>query len=156
MFFLFAAVSVKLGNRRRGKIIGSVELTSKCEPRQACPLDYFRRFLARLKNFFRGGCMVFFATVFVKLNNRRRGKIPTATCGGIRRAVALLTISLGVLVAASEKALAQAQVTGPWGTPSYPMPINPLPLGFLHTRTPLALPASPNTPTKPKPQRSKP
>ena len=31
-----------------------------------------------------------FAAVFVKLNNRRRGKIPTATWGGIRRAVALL------------------------------------------------------------------
>jgi hypothetical protein len=52
-----------------------------------------------------------FAAVFVKLGNRRRGKIPTATCGGICRAVALLTISLGVLDAASEKALAQAQVT---------------------------------------------
>ncbi len=96
-----------------------------------------------------------FATVFVKLNNRRRGKIPTATWGGIRRAVALLTISLGVLVAASEKALAQAQVTGQWVTLSYPMPINPIHVGLLHTGKVLVVAGSENNPTEHKLQLSK-
>jgi len=96
-----------------------------------------------------------FATVFVKLNNRRRGKIPTATWGGIRRAVALLTISLGVLVAASEKALAQAQVTGQWVTLSYPMPINPIHMGLMHTGKVLIVAGSENDPTKHKQKISK-
>jgi hypothetical protein len=40
------------------------------------------------------------------------GDLLKVTCEAICRAVALLTISLGVLGAASEKVLAQAQVTG--------------------------------------------
>src|SRR5258707_8872110 len=96
-----------------------------------------------------------FATVFVKLNNRRRGKIPTATWGGIRRAVALLTISLGVLGAASEKALAQAQVTGQWVPLPYTMPINPIHMGLLHTGKVLIVAGSENNPTEHKLQLSK-
>jgi hypothetical protein len=95
-----------------------------------------------------------FAAVFVKLGNRRRGKIPTAT-GGICRAVALLTISLGVLDAASEKALAQAQVTGQWVTLSYPMPINPIHVGLMHTGKVLVVAGSENNPTEHKAKISK-
>src|SRR6266403_1117156 len=96
-----------------------------------------------------------FAAVVVKLNNRRRGKTPTATCGRICRAIALLTISLGVLGAASEKALAQAQVTGQWVTLSYPMPINPIHVGLLHTGKVLVVAGSENDPTEHKQKLSK-
>jgi hypothetical protein len=80
---------------------------------------------------------------------------PTHSCGGIRRAIALLTISLGVLGAASEKALAQAQVTGQWVTLSYPMPINPIHMGLLHTGKVLIVAGSENDPTKHKQKISK-
>ena len=96
-----------------------------------------------------------FAAVFVKLGNRRRDKIPTATSGGICRAVALLTISLGVLGAVSEKALAQAQVTGQWVTLTYPMPINPIHMGLLHTGKVLIVAGSENNPTEHKAKISK-
>src|SRR5690349_5305522 len=89
-----------------------------------------------------------FAAVFGKLNNRRRGKIPTATCSRIRRAVALLMISLGVLGTASEKAIAQRQVTGEWVTLPYTMPINPIHLGLLHTGKVLIVAGSENDPTE--------
>jgi hypothetical protein len=89
-----------------------------------------------------------FAAVFGKLNNRRRRKIPTATCGRIRRAVSLLVISLGVLGAASEKALAQRQVTGEWVTLPYTMPINPIHLGLLRTGKVLIVAGSENDPTE--------
>ncbi len=89
-----------------------------------------------------------FTAVSVKLNNRRRGKIPTATCGRIRRAVSLLMISLGVLGAASEKALAQRQVTGEWVTLPYTMPINPIHLGLLRTGKVLIVAGSENDPTE--------
>jgi hypothetical protein len=48
----------------------------------------------------------------VNLNYCRRGNIPTATCGGIRRAVVLWTISLFALGMASQTVIAQPQVTG--------------------------------------------
>jgi hypothetical protein len=94
-----------------------------------------------------------FAAVFV--SDRRRGKIPTATCGGIRRAVSLLMISLGVLGAASEKALAQAQVTGQWVTLPYTMPINPIHMGLMHTGKVLIVAGSENDPTEHKQKLSK-
>src|SRR5258707_1270940 len=80
---------------------------------------------------------------------------PTLSFGGIRRAIALLTISLGVLGAASEKALAQAQVTGQWVTLSYPMPINPIHVGLLHTGKVLVVAGSENDPTEHKQKISK-
>jgi Domain of unknown function (DUF1929)/Glyoxal oxidase N-terminus/PKD domain len=79
----------------------------------------------------------------------------TLSRGGIRRAVTLLTISLGVLGAASEKALAQAQVTGQWVTLSYPMPINPIHMGLLHTGKVLVVAGSENDPTEHKAKISK-
>src|SRR6266446_7364131 len=88
-----------------------------------------------------------FAAVFVKLNNRRRGKIPTATCSRIRRAVSLM-ISIGLLGAASEKAIAQRQVTGEWVTLPYTMPINPIHMGLLHTGKVLVVAGSENDPTE--------
>jgi hypothetical protein len=89
-----------------------------------------------------------FAAVFVKLGNCRSGKIPTAACGGIRRAVALIAISLGVLVAASEKVLAQAQVTGQWVTLPYLMSINPVRVDLLRNGKVLIVAGSENDPNK--------
>src|SRR4029077_14791889 len=79
----------------------------------------------------------------------------TLSRGGIRRAVTLLTISLGVLGAASEKALAQAQVTGQWVPLPYTMPINPIHMGLLHTGKVLIVAGSENNPTEHKLQLSK-
>ncbi len=50
----------------------------------------------------------------------------------------LVTISLCVLGAFSEKALAQAQVTGEWVTLPYLMPINPIRVGLLRPSPPTA------------------
>jgi hypothetical protein len=83
------------------------------------------------------------------------GDLLKITCEAICRAVALLTISLGVLGAASEKALAQRQVTGEWVTLSYPMPINPIHMGLLHTGKVLIVAGSENDPTKHKQKISK-
>src|SRR6266446_3215512 len=80
---------------------------------------------------------------------------PTLSRGGICRAIALLTISLSVLGAASEKALAQAQVTGQWVTLSYPMSINPIHMGLLHTGKVLIVAGSENDPTEHKAKISK-
>jgi hypothetical protein len=80
---------------------------------------------------------------------------PTLSSGGICRAVALLTISLGVLGAPSEKALAQAQVTGQWVTLTYPMPINPIHMGLMHTGKVLIVAGSENNPTEHKAKISK-
>ena len=80
---------------------------------------------------------------------------PTLSYGWIRRAFVLLTISLGVLGAAAEKALAQAQVTGQWVTLSYPMSINPIHMGLLHTGKVLIVAGSENDPTKHKQKISK-
>jgi hypothetical protein len=81
--------------------------------------------------------------------------VATLSFGGIRRSVALLTIFLGVLGAASEKALAQAPVKGQWVTLPYPMPINPIHLGLLHTGKVLIVAGSENNPTEHKLQLSK-
>src|SRR6266481_8388946 len=73
---------------------------------------------------------------------------PTLSRGGICRAIALLTISLGVLGAASEKALAQAQVTGQWVTLPYLMPINPIRVDLLRNGKVLIVAGSENDPNK--------
>src|SRR5258707_15659587 len=72
----------------------------------------------------------------------------THPSGGIRPAFALLTFSLGVLGAASEKALTQAQVTGQRGRLSDPRSINPIHKGLLHTGKVLVIAGSENDPTK--------
>jgi hypothetical protein len=59
-----------------------------------------------------------------------------------------VTISLCVLGALSEKALAQAQVTGQWVTLPYLMPINPIRVGLLHTGKVLVVAGSENDPNK--------
>ena len=71
---------------------------------------------------------------------------PTVLSGRIRRAVALLTISLGVLGTTSEKALAQRQVTGEWVTLPYQMPINPIRIALMHTGKVLIVAGSENDP----------
>jgi len=73
---------------------------------------------------------------------------PTLSSGGICRAIALLTISLGVLGAASEKALAQAQVTGQWVTLPYLMSINPIRVDLLRNGKVLIVAGSENDPNK--------
>jgi hypothetical protein len=81
--------------------------------------------------------------------------VATLSFGGIRRAVALLTIFFGILGAASEQAVAQAPVTGQWVTLPYPMPINPIHMGLLHTGKVLIVAGSENNPTEHKLQLSK-
>jgi hypothetical protein len=81
--------------------------------------------------------------------------VATLSFGGIRRAVALLTIFVGILGAASEQAVAQAPVTGQWVTLPYPMPINPIHMGLLHTGKVLIVAGSENNPTEHKLQLSK-
>src|SRR3984893_9591796 len=78
----------------------------------------------------------------------------TATCVRIRRAVALLTISLGALGISSQMVIAQPQVTGQWAPVnapsqdplSYQMPINPIHMGLLHTGQVLIVAGSENNP----------
>jgi hypothetical protein len=53
------------------------------------------------------GMFFSFAGVFVKLNNRRRGKIPTATYGRSAALLRLLTICLGVVGTSSQMVIAQ-------------------------------------------------
>jgi hypothetical protein len=83
---------------------------------------------------------------FLSLNYCRRGNIPTATCGGIRRAVVLWTISLFALGMASQMVIAQPQVTGKWVTLSYTMPVNPIHVGLMHTGQVLIVAGSENNP----------
>ncbi len=82
----------------------------------------------------------------LKLKNRRRGKIPTATCGVVRRAVTLLTISLGALGISPMVIAQQPQVTGQWVTLPYSMPINPIHVGMMHTGKVLIVAGSENNP----------
>jgi hypothetical protein len=70
------------------------------------------------------------------------------TCDAIWRVNVLVIICLCVLDAASEKALAQAQVTGQWVTLPYLMPINPIRVGLLHTGKVLVVAGSENDPNK--------
>jgi hypothetical protein len=78
---------------------------------------------------------------FVNLNY-----IATATCVRIRRAVALLTISLGALGISSQMVIAQPQVTGQWVTLPYTMPVNPIHLTLMHTGQVLIVAGSENNP----------
>jgi hypothetical protein len=80
----------------------------------------------------------------------------TLSSGGLRRAVALLTISLGALGISPQTVTAQQpQVTGQWVTLPYPMPINPIHMGLLHTGKVLIVAGSENNPTEHKLQLSK-
>lgn len=63
--------------------------------------------------------------------------------GGIP-AVALLTISIGILAISPHPVEAQPQVTGQWVTLSYKMPINPIHVGLLHTGKVLVIAGSEN------------
>jgi hypothetical protein len=76
------------------------------------------------------------------------GDLRKIACDAIWRVIALVTISLCVLGAASEKALAQAQVTGQWVTLPYLMPINPIRVALLHTGKVLVVAGSENDPNK--------
>jgi hypothetical protein len=80
----------------------------------------------------------------------------TLSSGGIRRVVALLTISVGALGISPQTVTAQQpQVTGQWVTLPYPMPINPIHVGLLHTGKVLVVAGSENNPTEHKLQLSK-
>src|SRR6266404_3164905 len=80
----------------------------------------------------------------------------TLSSGGIRRVVALLTISLSALGISPQTVTAQQpQVTGQWVTLSYPMPINPIHMGLLHTGKVLIVAGSENDPTEHKQKLSK-
>ena len=68
--------------------------------------------------------------------------------GTIHRAIAPLTISLCVLGAGSQKAAAQAQVTGQWVTLPYLMPINPIHANLLRNGKVLIVAGSENNPNK--------
>jgi hypothetical protein len=70
----------------------------------------------------------------------------TITCDAIWRVNVLVIICLCVLDAASEKALAQAQVTGQWALLSYTMPVNPIHVGLMHTGQVLIVAGSENNP----------
>src|ERR1700756_4358299 len=73
----------------------------------------------------------------------------TLSSRGVRRVVALLTISLGALGISPQTVTAQQpQVTGQWVTLPYPMPINPIHLGLLHTGKVLIVAGSENNPTE--------
>ena len=75
-------------------------------------------------------------------------KLQTIACNATWRIIALVTIWLCVLGAASQKALAQAQVTGQWMTLPYLMPINPIRVALLHTGKVLVVAGSENDPNK--------
>jgi len=70
------------------------------------------------------------------------------TCEAIWRLNAVVTIWLCVFGVASEKALAQPQVTGQWVTLPYTMPINPIHVGLLHTGKVLIVAGSEDDPTE--------
>jgi hypothetical protein len=73
----------------------------------------------------------------------------TLSSDGIRRVVALLTISLGALGISPQTVTAQQpQVTGQWVTLPYTMPINPIHMGLLHTGKVLIVAGSENNPTE--------
>src|SRR4029077_4659335 len=72
---------------------------------------------------------------------------PTLLSGRIRRAVALLTISLGALGISSQTVIAQQpQVTGQWETLPYQMPINPIRIALMHTGKVVIVSGSENDP----------
>ena len=66
----------------------------------------------------------------------------------IHRTVALSAIFLCALGVVSQKAAAQAQVTGQWVTLPYLMPINPIRVALLHTGKVLVVAGSENDPNK--------
>src|SRR5258708_11522400 len=73
----------------------------------------------------------------------------TLLSGRIRRAVALLTISLGALGISSQTVIAQQpQVTGQWETLPYQMPINPIRIALMHTGKVVIVAGSENDPNK--------
>jgi hypothetical protein len=75
--------------------------------------------------------------------------VPTLSTSGIRRAVALLTISLGALHISLQMAMAQQpQVTGQWVTLQYNMPINPIHMGLMRTGKVLIVAGSENDPAE--------
>jgi Domain of unknown function (DUF1929)/Ricin-type beta-trefoil lectin domain-like/PKD domain len=79
-------------------------------------------------------------------------------CGGICRAVALLTISLGALGISSQMVIAQTASwakTGQWVTLNYVMPINPIHIGLMHTGQVLIVAGSENDPNLHKIKSSK-
>src|SRR5689334_6144118 len=92
----------------------------------------------------------------VNLNHCGRGNISTATCG-IRRAVALLMISLGALGISSQMVIAQTDPakTGKWVTLPYTMKINPIHVGLMHTGQVLIVAGSENDPSLHKVKSSK-
>lgn len=72
---------------------------------------------------------------------------PTLPSGRIRRAVSLLTISLGALAISLQMVIAQQpQVTGPWETLPYQMPINPIRIALMHTGKVVIVAGSENDP----------
>ncbi|HXM27980.1 MAG TPA: galactose oxidase-like domain-containing protein [Chthoniobacterales bacterium] len=72
---------------------------------------------------------------------------PTLLSGWIRRAVLVLTISLGSLGISSQLVIAQQpQVTGQWETLPYRMPINPIRIALMHTGKVLIVAGSENDP----------
>src|SRR5258705_9636426 len=74
---------------------------------------------------------------------------PTLLSGWIRRAVLVLTISLGSLGISSQLVIAQQpQVTGQWETLPYRMPINPIRIALMHTGKVLIVAGSENDPNK--------
>lgn len=75
-------------------------------------------------------CRGSFDTVTVE-KNAPIGDLLKITCDAIGRFNALVIICLCVLGTASEKALAQAQVTGQWVTLPYLMSINPIRVDLL-------------------------
>jgi hypothetical protein len=83
------------------------------------------------------------------------GDLLNIICDAIWRVKALVTICLCILGAASERALAQAQVTGQWVTLPYTMPINPIHVGLMHTGKVLIVAGSENTLTHHKLKLSK-
>src|SRR3984893_577489 len=81
-------------------------------------------------------------------------------CGGIRRAVALLTICLGALGISSQMVIAQTPtpspaITGRWDTMPYTMKINPIHVGLMHTGQVLIVAGSENDPSLHKVKSSK-
>lgn len=66
--------------------------------------------------------------------------------GAIHHIIALLTISLGVLGASSQRAAASPQVVGSWVTLPYLMPINPIRLDLLRNGKLLIVAGSENDP----------
>jgi hypothetical protein len=71
---------------------------------------------------------------------------PTLLSGRIRRAVSLLTVSLGALGISSQMVIAQSQVTGQWETLPYLMPINPIRISLMHTGKIVVVAGSENDP----------